>query len=912
EALFESNTFSVVLADYITQSTSSMNFDAATSLVKRKKVDESFVPMRDDQTLEVYAIKPAIEQWSDDSPDEASGEDEILEGDDTFQPIPTSQTENTKKIPVTQAIEDSETDTDEELFPEKKTIRKGQDIPKDNEHDYAINRTTSSRILTSEAISNLLGIDVADKFSKSVPEYKKLKLSSTHLETIKERYIIKQQEKQAKEQGGDKSDSKKRDFTVPEIVIQYVKTINPYCSLQTHSNKFTVATKRNSAGHLLRTIGYCGMKNPDCPFRFTVDIHMNGDVFINTNGALIHEGQFKARHIRKPERQALKEAFEQGANPILVFHKRLAQIPRNILKAGNLDGAGKSVTVYQKIAAFNESASFSNCVNRLFDLKAKYMQQLMPHGPVPGIIQRISSDPLAVICLTSSGLTLWNIQATDETAEFTWDATGNVVQCLDLKKKILYYELTMASPIKRGTPIPLTFLLSESQDAVTIKLWLETFKQLYLKQYNSTDSFPTPKIIINDRYGTNDDIQKTIPHACTAHIMKDWKILCHKSKLKKEEVKSIMLYCSVVLNSNTYEELKKNYQLFCVYFIHPEDTPQHRAAKEKLNAAVRNLGKMNEDDVDNVIAYHEKYLQLNVVDEYDIDDIDKEEIDDDIKKMNQTVQTWFSEEQMLNEFDSNVKTDMHQIYGSVWKQLTSVASQNSNNKSSDTHVFTKSRKRIKDEESDQKAHETNLNPHGRFILRFNKLYMPTVHLWSNILLGDLDRYRTIDNVTAAGTLRQEIAKIQRTTGTSEKRMSIVKNVELNKKALKRLDLVVGLLCDDTIAIQKQAGLQLAGPTRSRRLKELTERWSKKKIGHYQQYAKSMENLIKMKMPEVMFYCDTKTVAVWQNKDKIYGLENSVLRATITMKVLQRNMIYIDPTIILPDHLDDLCTLLGVK
>ncbi|CAF0824156.1 unnamed protein product [Didymodactylos carnosus] len=326
----------------------------------------------------------------------------------------------------------SEADTDEELFPEKKTIRKGQDIPKDNEHDYAIK-------------PRLYG-----------------------------------------------------------IVIQYVKTNNPYCNLQTHSNKFTVATERNSAGHLLRTIGYCGMKNPDCPFRFTVDIHMNGDVFINTNGVLIHEGQFKARHIRKPERQALKEAFEQGVNPTLVFHKRLAQIPRNILKAENLDGAGK-------------------------------------------------------------------------------------------------------------------------------------------------------------RYGTNADIQKTIPHACTAYIMKDWKILCHKSKLKKEEVKSIMLYCSVVLNSNTYEELKKNYQLFCVYFIHPEDTAQHRAAKEKLNAAVRNLEKMNADDVDDVIAYDEKYLQLNVVDEYGIGDIDKKEIDDDIKKMNQTVQTWFSEEEMLNEFDSNVKTGLYAI-----------------------------------------------------------------------------------------------------------------------------------------------------------------------------------------------------------------------------------------------------------
>ncbi|CAF1097107.1 unnamed protein product [Didymodactylos carnosus] len=602
--------------------------------------------------------------------------------------------------------------------------------------------------------------------------------------------------------------------------------------------------------------------------------------------------------MRKPERQALKEAFEQGANLTLVFHKRLAQISRDILKAGNLDGAGKSVAIYQKIAAFNESAS---------------------------------SDPLGVICLTSTGLALWDMQATEESAEFTWDATGNVVQCLDLKKKILYYELTMANPIKRGTPIPLTFLLAESQDAVTIKLWLETFKQLYLKQYSSADSFPTPKIIINDRaqvliqtalacfnnetfrlfnerayriltvhalltiflclesysgwlkpsyrnqdsfssstgYGTNADVQKTIPHACTAHIMKDSKILCHKSKLKKQEVKTIMMYCSVVLNSNTYEELKKSYQLFCVYFIHPQDTPQHRAAKEQLNAAVKTLGKIKKENVDDVIGYDEKYLQLHVVDEYDIHDIDKEEIDDDIKKVNQASQTWFSEEAMLNEFDSNIKTDMHQIYGSVWKQRTSVTSQDDTNKSSGTHVRTKSKTNMKDEESAPKAYEANLNPYETFILRFNKLYMATVHLWSNILLGDLDQYRTTDNVAAPGSLRQEIAKIQRTTGTSEK----------------------------------------PGATKSRRLKELTERWSKKKTGHYQQYTKSIDHLIKMKMPEVMFYCDMKAVIMWENKDKTHGLENSVFKATTAVKVLQKSMLNIDPTVTLPDHLDDLCTLL---
>ncbi|CAF1274105.1 unnamed protein product [Didymodactylos carnosus] len=307
---------------------------------------------------------------------------------------------------------------------------------------------------------------------------------------------------------------------------------------------------------------------------------------------------------------------------------------------------------------------------------------------------------------------------------------------------------------------------------------------------------------------------------------------------------------------------------------------------------------MNEDNVDDVIAYDEKYLQLDVVDEYDIHDIDKEEIDGH-KIDEPSFANVVSEEAMLNEFDSNIKTDMHQIYGSVWKERTSVTSQDNRNKSSATHVRTKRKKNMKDEESAPKAYEANLNPYETFILRFNKLYMATVHLWSNILLGDLHRYRTTDNVAVPGSLRQEIAKVQRTTGTSEKRMPIVKNVELNKKTLKRLDLVVDLLCDDTIAIQKQVGLQMAGATKSQRLKELTERWSKRKTGHYQQYTKSIDHLIKMKMPEVMFYCDMKAVIVWENKDKTHGLENSVF------KVLQKSMLNIDPTVTLPDHLDDL-------
>ncbi|CAF1504696.1 unnamed protein product [Didymodactylos carnosus] len=53
----------------------------------------------------------------------------------------------------------------------------------------------------------------------------------------------------------------------------------------------------------------------------------------------------------------------------------------------------------------------------------------------------------------------------------------------------------------------------------------------------------------------------------------------------------------------------------------------------------------------------------------------------------------------------------------------------------------------------------------------------------------------------------------------------------------------------------------------------------------------------------------KAVIMWENKDKTHGLENSVFKATTAVKVLQKSMLNIDPTVTLPDHLDDLCTLL---
>ncbi|CAF4414180.1 unnamed protein product, partial [Didymodactylos carnosus] len=111
----------------------------------------------------------------------------------------------------------TESDSESENFREKNIphIRRTKvQTQADNEHDYASIGRLSSKHLTLESASSLLGIDIPPVVSKSVPTNMRLYMSADDILALKQRdpRCVKPNATTML------NEKKKRDFTVPEII----------------------------------------------------------------------------------------------------------------------------------------------------------------------------------------------------------------------------------------------------------------------------------------------------------------------------------------------------------------------------------------------------------------------------------------------------------------------------------------------------------------------------------------------------------------------------------------------------------------------------------------------------------------------------------------------------------------------
>ncbi|CAF1317440.1 unnamed protein product, partial [Didymodactylos carnosus] len=227
---------------------------------------------------------------------------------------------------------------------------------------------------------------------------------------------------------------------------------------------------------------------------------------------------------------------------------------------------------------------------------------------------------------------------------------------------------------------------------------------------------------------TSEDITLTIPHACCSHIMKDFRIMARLCKINEMQIKRIMFYSSVLLNSFTYQQLKQNYFLFCGYFLLSNESTQWWTTTDALTTAVKSLSKSNMEETTDIVMDDKFFDMTPADDEYDVSQLDTN-VPDIFKTKKQSTQfsTWISnEENILNSIESSIKSDMVKIFENVCR-------------SADKYelVTTKSTK-LKKKSADN---ESQLSPYEKFIVQFNKLYMGTVHMWSNILLGEKTKAR---------------------------------------------------------------------------------------------------------------------------------------------------------------------------
>ena len=145
----------------------------------------------------------------------------------------------------------------------------------------------------------------------------------------------------------------------------------------------------------------------------------------------------------------------------------------------------------------------------------------------------------------------------------SWDATGGII--INRSKRIFYYELTMSSLQKGGSPFPIMIMLSASHGTMDIVHWMNCFIEKYKQTYGFSNPFPKPPVIhcdpspvflldsiqvfngdesmdgyiercwrIIQQTATKRDLEITIVHACLGHFMENVKRNASKVLGKKQ------------------------------------------------------------------------------------------------------------------------------------------------------------------------------------------------------------------------------------------------------------------------------------------------------------------------------------------------------------------------------------------
>ncbi|CAF4746080.1 unnamed protein product, partial [Rotaria magnacalcarata] len=168
---------------------------------------------------------------------------------------------------------------------------------------------------------------------------------------------------------------------------------------------------------------------------------------------------------------------------------------------------------------------------------------------VSGRLLTITISPLRLILFTEGALILWNKIGSN--VPISWDATGRIV--MSRGKRVYYYELTVTN--------------------------------------------------IASRKATNEDLSKTVVHSCFAHFSKSVKLQATKFFTKKK-VAFVLWTMSLLVNSNTVEEMASMWEHICAVLLRPTQITAYSVSISCLSHAADNVN--NDSDKDNFIIRNVK------------------------------------------------------------------------------------------------------------------------------------------------------------------------------------------------------------------------------------------------------------------------------------------------------------------
>ncbi|CAF4854420.1 unnamed protein product, partial [Rotaria sp. Silwood1] len=630
------------------------------------------------------------------------------------------------------------------------------------------------------------------------------------------------------------------------LLLPHLKHYNSVCALCIRSRYFGKnVSKPNSL--LVRCILQCS--GSTCKFKCTVNVLNNGDCFviaINQN-IFHHVGERLSRPIRGSQRQALIEKFKSGASVYRLHAQYDRERTKNEKKGFNYDRTGKSKKIFKKIKAeaIAESLLSPDITLGILQLHDKLIDEINSDGIVKGALQVVQLRPFCIVAFTEASIRLYDAIVSHPETVLSWDATGGIIKnAASTSRQCLYYELTVSHPniTNEDSLVPLTFMLSESQTLHTVTNWLTAFKGSYKKIFpHKKDSFPRPAVILSDRaqillqaalgffndenyqqfltrayrivthQAIKNDLSKTIIHACLSHFMLDMRK--RVNKYLHDDIRELAMWCvALLVNTNTWVDMKENWRLICEVFIN-YSTNETEIFKQHYSILLSRISQITNDPNASAAINQSKEIASESIDpfEYDDDDIENDNLNHNI-------------------FDSSKTMEKMKQLKRSYSHRTSV--NNSSTASASASILDKAAKSAR-----------------QWLAYFNQHCIPTVAIWSNLLLGNLSRY-VVSSIRAFDNLLLN-KHDQRTNAISERRMSIVKRTQLGTQTYMRSDVVLQILVQDMQKFIENFSISYLASTSDdnynessqQKLKELKENWRQKSRRGCGFYAKKPDKSI---------------------------------------------------------------------
>ncbi|CAF2137982.1 unnamed protein product [Rotaria magnacalcarata] len=612
------------------------------------------------------------------------------------------------------------------------------------------------------------------------------------------------------------------------IIVEKTET-NTYSKQRDHEHiKYcNFGIKTGDHNIVLRCNIYC-IGRPVCSFSGSLIFAKTGSCHLIVNNTTItHTRGVKiCRPMRDPIRSLLKKQFAQGA---AVYRKN------------------RSILTKIKSEQALESLLSSNVDESIVKLCEKYQEDINPDGKVPGAIQQICKWPCQIIVFTESSIRLFDMLLNYKNVVLSWDATGSIIQEKKDSARLLYYELSITLPgiVSENSIVPVTFMISDAHSLVNILHWLQLFKYNHSLVFPGKP-FPRPRIVLSDRAQifliaalqlwnnesmkdflhrayriVNDnaddtDLQTTNIHACLAHVLLDVRKTINK--FIDERYRELAMWSiALLINTSSWFEFKHNWKLICLVLLklHFGEDDHDREAQDALLEKINNI-KSDANTVDAIKSIQaiqeEDTAKATGAYLYDFDDGADDDNDEIV----------IDEELEANATNSPFKSAIQKIFQDALDVIGI---------------------------SIEEAQGVPLQSILKWFKYLTNFFMPTLPIWSNLLLGDLTRHhrRIVQSFERVLITLPE----QRTTAISERLMGILKRTQLGGHIHIRLDMVLSILVPDMITIIDEfsnslcnhAGKSINHSNDSysmildeQRLKPIEERWrqscNKRGHGHY--------------------------------------------------------------------------------